>query len=84
MSGGAACNCPERKKHVVVRRWRVMQRRCNHSAFSGYRETPSDYSSVTCLACGRVWRTKAAYVSELLDATDLELGIRREGSDGQA
>lgn len=48
-------------------KWRVIQRNCNHSAFNGYRETPSDYSSVTCLDCGRVWRTKAKYVDQLRD-----------------
>lgn len=62
MSGGPACRCEERQKPVRERRWRVMQRCCNHSAFSGYRETPSNYSSVTCLVCGCSWRTKAAYV----------------------
>lgn len=37
----------------------VMQRLCNHSAFNGYRWTPSKYSEVHCLDCGRMWRTKA-------------------------
>lgn len=49
--------------------WRVFQRKCNHSAFNGYRRTPSDYSTVQCQApgCGRTWRTKAAYVDEIPD-----------------
>jgi len=71
MSGGLACICTgpklERHKH-----WRVYQRRCNHSAFSGYRRTPSDYSSIRCMKCGRVWRTKAGYVYSLPDITDEE------------
>jgi hypothetical protein len=56
---------------VVQRRWFVLQRRCNHSAFSGYRYTSSDYSCVQCHACGTVWRTKAAYVRDLKDGRNL-------------
>ena len=52
--------------------WVVLQRRCNHSAFNGYRWTPSDYSDVQCVAeqggCGARWRTKAAYVDQLPDS----------------
>jgi hypothetical protein len=55
------CETEDRSK------WKVMQRYCNHSAFNGYRETPSAYSSVTCTGCGRVWRTKAKYVDQLGD-----------------
>lgn len=51
--------------------WVVVQRKCNHSAFNGYHFTPSDYSAVQCNpatgGCGRVWRTKAAYVDKLPD-----------------
>ena len=52
--------------------WKVVDRYCNHSAFSGYRCTPSDYSSVKCMTCRTHWRTKAAYVSSLPDATTEE------------
>ncbi|MFB6881405.1 hypothetical protein ACFCY8_11270 [Streptomyces noursei] len=50
--------------------WVVVQRRCNHSAFNGYRRTPSLYSRVECTVpgCAAAWRTKAAYVSRLPDA----------------
>jgi hypothetical protein len=59
-----ACEC----KGIDRRRsWVVMHRNCNYSAFSGYRWTPSDYSEVKCLVCGRRWRTKAAYVRQLPD-----------------
>lgn len=69
MSGGRACRCSEKTESLVspvgsnrpTRLWRVIQRRCNHSAFNGYHETPSEYSSITCLRCGAVWRTKAEY-----------------------
>jgi hypothetical protein len=47
--------------------WRVVQRHGNASAFSGYHWTSSAYSGVRCLACGRFWRTKAAYVETLPD-----------------
>lgn len=66
MSGGKACTCPAGIK--VRRPWVVLHRRCNHSAFNGYRYTPSVYSAVSCVTCGAVWRTKAAYVSALPDA----------------
>lgn len=66
MSGGLGCTCPgtaeEKRKH-----WRVEVRNANHSAFSGYRRTPSRYSRIRCLQCGHVWRTKAKYVAELPD-----------------
>lgn len=65
MSGGTKCKCPESKKPVVERNWFVAQRKCNHSAFSGYHYTPSDYSSIHCLSCQRAWRTKAGYVDSL-------------------
>lgn len=63
----------ERKDTVLCMRehrasWVVVQRNCNYSAFSGYHRTPSDYSGVQCLACGRYWRTKAGYVKGLPDA----------------
>lgn len=48
-------------------RWRVRQRLCNHSAFSGYRETASAYSGLVCLDCLGVWRTNAKYVSQIRD-----------------
>lgn len=60
MSGGTICRCEHGRTH-----WACMQYKCNHSAFNGYHYTPSDYSEVTCMACGSVWRTKAAYVAEL-------------------
>ena len=47
--------------------WVAVQYKCNYSAFNGYSYTPSDYSTVRCDApgCGRVWRTRAAYVDSL-------------------
>lgn len=63
MSANCPCNCkPEDRAQ-----WRVRQRKCNHSAFSGGRYTPSDYSEVTCLRCLGTWRTKAAYADKLPD-----------------
>ena len=49
----------------------VVDRHCNYSAFNGYRRTPSNYSCVRCLKCGRYWRTKAN-VSGYRDATSEE------------
>jgi hypothetical protein len=48
--------------------WTVIQRHGNRSAFNGYHWTRSDYSACLCGTCGRVWRTKAAYVEHLPDA----------------
>lgn len=64
MSKGICC---KDKSHRPF--WRVMQRWCNHSAFNGYRYTPSAWSAVICTApgCPSFWRTKAAYVNELPD-----------------
>lgn len=75
MSAGTACTDSARHRKY----WRVVQRQCNHSAFNGYRRTYSDYSTVICMApaairgtCAGAWRTKAAYVTALPDATDAE------------
>jgi hypothetical protein len=58
------CTCANRDA------WRIVTYRGNHSAFSGYRFTPSDYSEVACHrrfgGCGARWRTKAKYVEEIL------------------
>lgn len=60
-----ACTTPAHRPF-----WTVVQRRCNHSAFNGYRRTPSPYSRVECTApgCSAAWRTKAAFVDRLPDA----------------
>lgn len=61
--------CLERRKPIGERRWVVATRNGNHSAFNGYRYQWSRYSLVRCLACGKTWRTKAAYVRRLRDGT---------------
>lgn len=63
----------ERERTVTCMRehrasWVVVARRCNHSAFNGYHWTPSNYSGIKCLDCGRYWRTDAGYVRTLPDA----------------
>lgn len=68
MSVSFGCRCPERRKPVGQRRWVVIARRCNYSAFNGCHYTPSDWSEIYCLTCGALGRTKAAYVAGLLDA----------------
>ena len=73
MSKPFNCHCPERKKPIQQRAWVVTQRRCHHSAFSGYHRTPSDYSTVHCLVCGACGRTRASYVECLRDATEEDL-----------
>jgi hypothetical protein len=71
MSGTYACPASRTRpgplgpahRHVVTV-WRA-----NYSAFSGYRWTSSAYSEVWCIDTHQVWRTKAAYVDDLPDAT---------------
>ena len=61
MSGGSVCKCRPRNIEVLARK-------CNYSAFNGYRHTYSDYSLVRCLTCGHTWRTKASYVDDAPNA----------------
>ena len=70
MSGGAAC---KDKGHRAGGEWVVVDRNCNHSAFSGYHRTSSAYSCVRCLRCGALWRTKAQYVDTLRNASQEEI-----------
>lgn len=67
MSQSFGCKCPERAKPMAERAWFVIQRNCHFSAFSGYHQTFSDYSTVVCQSCLAMGRTKAAYVSVLRD-----------------
>lgn len=64
MSGEPGCNVRSGHDH------RVLDRKCNYSAFNGYHRTRSDYSAIRCVETGAIWRTKAAYVDELPDETD--------------
>ena len=68
MSGGKACRCERSQDRAS---WLVTARRCNFSAFNGYRRTPSAWSEIRCVeelgGCGERWRTKAAYVDQLPD-----------------
>ena len=68
---GIACSCPERAKPIESRRWFVIQRNARCSAFDGYRVMYSDWSAVQCHACGKVWRTKAAFVTSLKDGKNV-------------
>lgn len=72
MSGGPVCRCSYGRGRLRVRHWRVVERNCNHSAFNGGHWTWSDYSQLRCQQCGRMWRTKAAYVRNLSDMTTAE------------
>lgn len=62
------CKCPERAKPVAERSWYVVARNCHHSAFNGYHQTSSDWSTVRCAACCCIGRTKAGYVPQLPNA----------------
>jgi hypothetical protein len=47
----------------------VSARKCNFSAFNGYRQTPSRFSEVLCIDEALRWRSAAAMVDLLPDAT---------------
>jgi len=91
MSGGPSCACSEKAEPIAVpaganrpgRLWRVVDYRCNHSAFNGYACTSSNYSAVKCLRCGRHWRTTAAYVERLQAIAADEVNIS-SGYEGHA
>jgi hypothetical protein len=91
MSGGKSCQCSEKREPLTApagsnrpgRLWRVIQYRCNHSAFNGYHHTSSDYSSISCLRCGAYWRTKAPYADMLTGRQEGEQNIER-GYPGHA
>lgn len=67
---GFSCHCEERRKPVTERRWVVLQRLGNASAFNGYRWQSSRWSLVACLNCGASGRTKAEFVHSLPDNKD--------------
>lgn len=75
MSGGIACTCPAPER--ALRPWVITRYKHHHSAFNGYKKTPSAYSSIQCIKCGHSWRTKAAYVESLLGTAGL---VRINGS----
>lgn len=90
MSGGSSCKCLERLEPITVaadsnrpgRLWRVINYKCNYSAFNGYHYTSSDYSSCTCLRCGAVWRTKSDYAGSIKSydrETELHIGPGYQG-----
>lgn len=54
--------CQNRKHRRVV-----VHRRCNFSTFNGRHWTPSAWSLLSCLDCGRSWRSKGKYVDDLPD-----------------
>lgn len=55
-----------------IEEWRVLDRHCNYSKFSGSRYTPSNYSGCLCMRCGYRWRTQADYVALMSDAKPSE------------
>ena len=59
--------CPRCHGNMLV----VTDRNCNHSAFNGWRRTPSDYSAILCVSadCRRSWRSKAPGVANVPDGT---------------
>ena len=67
MAAGVPCSCPDARTKAKRKRWIVLMRNHHRSAFAGYHWTPSDWSSVGCLDCGGIWRTKAKYVDTLPD-----------------
>jgi len=69
-SKGKRCECPNKLKNKPHPRWLVVKRKWNDSTFIPNGGKPSDYSTVTCVDCNAVWRTKALYVDKLKDKPD--------------
>ena len=65
MSASFNCKCPERSKPIDERNWVVYQYKWNSGAFVAGNGEPSDYSTVCCLSCNGIGRTKAKYVDQL-------------------
>lgn len=63
-----SCKCGERRKPVTERNWVVVRRRRKNFTFGATPFGGSDYSTVYCLSCRAMGRTKARYVDELRDA----------------
>jgi len=65
MSGGISCKC----KPIDRKNWFVYIRNGNRSYFERPQGCfhPSNYSGLCCRKCKNIWRTKAAYVSEIED-----------------
>ena len=82
MSGGRSCQCPESKKPIAERAWRIIDYKCNYSAFSGYRQTASDYSKLRCSKCRTIWNTKANYVDHVLMQSEAEKSAWLANTDG--
>lgn len=59
------CQCKVKDKS----NWRVLDRNCNYSYFEAPKGCKhlSDYSTVVCLKCRAMGRTKAKYVDGLED-----------------
>ena len=81
MAYKCACSCVERRKPINIRKWVVTQYKWNSGAFVSGDGERSDYSSVRCLCCGSIMRTKANYVEKLiicnhLTANEIENQIR--------
>ena len=68
MAVSFGCKCEEKNKE----NWIVIHRRHNHSHFEYPKgeEHYSFYSTVLCLKCRALGRTKAKYVDELEDYND--------------
>ena len=68
MAVSFGCKCEVKNKD----NWKVLHRNHNHSVFESpkYCEHYSEYSSVRCVKCGSIGRTKAKYVVELEDDLD--------------
>lgn len=80
-----SCKCPQRKvKPASKRKWGVLRRNYHMSAFAGYHRTYSDYSTVACFECGAIGRTKAGYVSQLLDVDFKDYLKSKYGDTGLA
>lgn len=67
------CKCSERKKPAENRDWVITEYMWNSGAFTSGAGEPSDWSTVWCLSCGAVGRTKSKYVYSLKHMSHLDV-----------
>lgn len=78
MSKGIACSCSGPIEDRL-KNWRIIQFKCNHSAFNGWKKTYSEYSSFRCMVCTNIWRSKSDYVFKVKALHDPETTDPFEG-----
>ncbi len=65
MSKYFICKCEERSKPIQDRKWVILEHMFNSCPFVKKPGVPSRWSTVKCLSCGAIGRTRGKYVYDL-------------------